>query len=135
MTVCASVRDDQRITWLTKKRKWKKKQVLDNNQKVKKVKMAKVYTELKNMDACDDNYQVRQILIKFSYLRENFGVFSRRCRGYDLFWSISSLNFLKRRGTKTAKWHVKSNTLFTVECHLREGNGHRNGLVYCQQVI
>ena len=43
-----------------------------NNKKVKKVKMAKVYTELKNMDACDDNYQVRQILIKFSYLKENF---------------------------------------------------------------
>ena len=46
--------------------------------------MAKVYTELKNMDACDDTYQVRQIAIKFSYLKENFSGLLRRCQGYDL---------------------------------------------------
>ena len=46
--------------------------MFDNNKKVKKVKMAKVYTELKNMDACDDNYQVRQILIKFYYFEKEF---------------------------------------------------------------
>ena len=34
--------------------------------------MAKVYTELKNMDACDDNYQVRQIQIKFYYFEREF---------------------------------------------------------------
>ena len=114
--------------------------MFDNNKKVKKVKMAKVYTELKNMDACDDNYQVRPILIKFSYLKENFGGLFRGCQGYDLTSFLEHilkicLNFLKEEGQK--QQNVKSNTLFTVECHLREGNGHRKGiqgvcLVYCE---
>ena len=34
--------------------------------------MAKVYTELKNMDACDDNYQVRQILKKVFLFERKF---------------------------------------------------------------
>ena len=86
--------------------------MFDNNKKVKKVKMAKVYTELKNMDACDDNYQVRQILIKFSYLKENFSGLFRGCQGYDLTSFLEHnlknlFGLFERGGTKTAKFQIQ----------------------------
>ena len=117
----------KRIKWLTIRIKWKK------------VKMAKVYTELKNMDACDDNYQVRQILIKFSYFEREFSwAFSEDVKVMIFFGACLLWTFWKEEVQK--QQNVKSNTLFIVEYHLRESYGHRKGiggvnLVYCQQVI